>query len=130
MRKEHVTCFWKLFLYWYLWKSHGERSPRCISEECKQDARQPPHWAYCPTQALHVHRQAREETKAFFSKNLRLYLLSLAYPDHPRFKAGGRQAQQVQVLEDGCLYDNAATETIHEVTLVIEHAATNKRAYF
>lgn len=46
--------------------------------------------------ALHVHTQAREETKAFFFKNVRLYLLSLAYPDHPRFKAKGRQAQQVQ----------------------------------
>lgn len=35
MRKQHVTCFRKLFLYWYLWESHGETSPRGISEECR-----------------------------------------------------------------------------------------------
>lgn len=45
--------------------------------------------------ALYVHTQARRESKAFFSQNVRLYLLSLAYADHPRFKARGRQAEQV-----------------------------------
>jgi len=48
-----------------------------------------------PPKALYVHTQARGQTKVVFSQNVRRYLLSLAYPDQPRFKARGRQAQQV-----------------------------------
>lgn len=34
------------------------------------------------------------------------------------------------ILADGSLHDKTATKTLNEVTLVTEHATTNKRLYF
>lgn len=63
----------------------------------------------------------------FFSQNMRLYLLSLAYPNHPRFKARARQAQQVHFWKTA---GSNNTATLDEVTLVMEHATANKSTYF
>lgn len=97
------------------------RSSRGISEEHRG------HWPATPAgpavlpKALYVHAQAREECPS--PPNMKMYLLSLASPAHPRFKAEQAHFWKIAVSEI-----KTDAKTLHEVTLVTESAAAFKRA--
>lgn len=76
-------CFRKLVLIWHPWgRRHGERSSRSISDEHRTVASHPSGHAVLP-KALCPYTTQREVSPP----NMKTYLLRLAPPAHPRFKA-------------------------------------------
>lgn len=64
----------------------------------------------------------------FFSLNVTLYSIKPTQMMQDLRPEADRLSRSI--LADGSLHDKTATKTLNEVTLVTEHATTNKRLYF